>query len=126
MGKRLKLRVECGQKKRVTMRISGGMLELAAIAHICVPKCLISARLDFWWDYNRNTKRSRCSNLYTNVGARWGGGAEPAHRPDGLGRFFFTGVAEENWDVYPHLDEITGNDHIDRLQTGSGRERSES
>ena len=58
--------------------------------------------------------------------ARWGGGAEPARRPDGLGRFFFTGVAEENWDVYPHLDEITGNDHIDRLQTGSGRERSES
>ena len=40
--------------------------------------------------------------------ARWGGGAEPARRPDGLGRFFFTGVAEEHWDVYPHLDEITG------------------
>ena len=39
--------------------------------------------------------------------ARWGGGAEPARRPDGLGRFFFTGVAEEHWDVYPHLDEIT-------------------
>ena len=39
--------------------------------------------------------------------ARWGGGAEPARRPDRLGRFFLTGVAEEHWDVYPHLDEIT-------------------
>jgi hypothetical protein len=27
--------------------------------------------------------------------------------PAELGRFFSTGVAEEHWDVYPHLDEIT-------------------
>ena len=38
-----------------------------------------------------------------------------ARGPAGLGRFFFTGVAEEHWDVYPHLDEITAIGQIDLI-----------
>jgi hypothetical protein len=35
-------------------------------------------------------------------------GARPAARTDSDGSFF-TGVAEEHWDVYPHLDEINAS-----------------
>ncbi len=82
------------------MRISGGMREIAVIAHTCVAKWMLSARQAIGGNYKRNTKESRYSNLYANVG----GWAEPALRADDSD-VFFSWSARGSGHVYPHLNK---------------------
>ncbi len=75
------------------------------MAHTCVPKSLISARLDFGGIINETQQRSRSSNQYTILHIVGAAGPNlPATRTDSdvSQGFFFTGGCH----VYPHLDEV--------------------
>ncbi len=50
-----------------------------------------------------------------NVGVRWDGRAEPARRPDRLGRFFFRGVPEEAATFTPTCMRPLGHDSESRI-----------
>ena len=115
MGKRFQL--ECRWKQRETMRNSGGMREITAIAHTCVADWMFCGWQAIYDSFNPNTKESRYSILYTHVGGR----AEPARRADDSDGSFFlecqrrrSRLPPPGWD--PWLFENINNNKIVSFQ----------